>query len=209
MDTKKTVLYLIRHGQTEGNTRYIYQGQLNTDLTELGRTQAKLMGKRLSEIEPDAVYSSDLGRALETAEIACRVVDVEIQVRKGLRERNFGVFQGKPRTQVKETYPEAYALYRGKDPDFRIPDGESWSEFVRRIETSLTEIAREHTGSTVAVFTHGGVIGSFFTHQLGLSVQPALEKFAIPNGGFTKYEYHTEAFKLLSFSDTHHLDYKS
>jgi len=207
MDTNQTTLFLIRHGQTVGNTQKIYQGQLDTPLTQTGREQARMVGKRINQIRPDAVYSSDLGRSVETAEIACSDLDKEIYLHEGLRERNFGIFQGIGFKEAESQYPEIFAHYRGQDPDYRIPDGETQNELINRVTGALEDISKTNKGKTIALFTHGGVVGYFFAHQLGFTLASGIHAFAINNGSFSKFIYSEGAFSLQSFGDTHHMDY--
>ena len=207
MDNNQTILYLIRHGQTVGNTKNIYQGQMDTSLTSLGREQAKFVGKRINQIQPDNIYSSDLGRSFDTATIACMGIDKEITLHKGLRERHFGIFQGVQFKEAERQYPEIYAGYRGQDPDFIIPEGETWREFINRISNTIKEIAEDNYGKTITLFTHGGVVGYFFAYQLGFNMKPGKQIFSINNGSFTKYIYSKGHFDLQSFGDTHHMDY--
>jgi len=207
MGTGQTTLFLIRHGQTVGNTQKIYQGQMDTPLTPAGREQARLVGTRINQIKPDVVYSSDLGRSVETAEIACCELDKEIQLHKGLRERHFGIFQGIGFKEAERQYPEIFSNYRGQDPDFRIPKGETHRELIDRITKTLKEVAYGNAGKTIALFTHGGVVGYFFAHHLGFTMESGIHAFAINNGSFSKFLYSDGEFSLQSFGDTHHMDY--
>ena len=202
----ETILYLIRHGETEGNLKKAYQGQNNTPLTELGRRQAQQMGKRIGEIGVDIVISSDLGRSMETASIACSGTNREIIPHPGLRERHFGMFQGMKFDDAKAKYPDIFARYRGQEPDFRIPEGETWREFISRIKDTLEEIGEGYRGKTCALFTHGAVVGYFFAYQLGFFMEPGDLTYKVANGSFTKYLYREGKFVLLSFGDTHHME---
>lgn len=159
-------LYLVRHGETEWNVKGITQGQTNSSLTENGIQQAKDTAKALKDINFEAIFSSDLTRTQDTAEIIKLDREIIIQTSKLLRERSFGSFEGKHGNEWKETLKEKI-LEREK-----LSEEESWSfkltddietdeEILNRFILQLREIAIAYPNKTVLVVSHGGPIRMF------------------------------------------------
>ncbi|XP_030538801.1 phosphoglycerate mutase-like protein 4 [Rhodamnia argentea] len=156
-------IILVRHGQTESNVEKRIQGHLDVELTEAGRQQARAVADRLAkEGEISAIYSSDLKRATDTAElIAMACGGVNVIKDPDLRERNAGtLLQGLKRSAAPQKQPEAY---RSRERDQEIPGGgESKDQLYRRCTTCLQNIGLNHKGERVVVVTHGGVFGSLY-----------------------------------------------
>src|SRR4030095_2805652 len=123
MDRAQVII--VRHGQTEWNIKGIRQGNLDSRLTEKGMAQAKALAQRLARESFTALYSSDLGRAVQTAEEVASVTGHEIITDPRLRERHLGIFQGLSGEEIKQKHPEEYKLHRSLGPDYVIPGGES------------------------------------------------------------------------------------
>ncbi|CAN5738161.1 2,3-diphosphoglycerate-dependent phosphoglycerate mutase GpmB [soil metagenome] len=183
-------LWLIRHGETEHNLNGVFQGQLDTPLTDRGREQANATGRALAVVKLERIYASDLQRAHHTALVIAegRNVSVELDVR--LRELHYGVLQGVAYGNFREVLREhgvgddwgsGVFSERGDAP----PEGESLSDLVRRIDDFLSDAIHD-TGdsSEIAVVTHGGTIRTIMTELLGM---PAIHrgKIALANCGVT------------------------
>lgn len=174
-------LVLVRHGQTEYNLRGIYQGQADSPLTEEGRRQTRLLAPRLRALRTAAaLYCSDLGRARQTAQLLADPGRHTLVADPGLRERAYGVFQGLPKAEIAERFPEVWARYRSGDPDYAIPDGESQRQFLERVVATIDRLAGRHPGERVVAVTHGGVCTAFAKHVLGLGVD-APRRFDVGN----------------------------
>jgi broad specificity phosphatase PhoE len=150
-----TTLILARHGETDWNRRRIWQGQGDPPLNALGREQAAALASALGTVEIDAIYSSDLRRALETAEIVSAAKSVPIVVRAGLREIDVGSWTGLTHEEILERFPN------------QQHDGESREAFDARVVGALQEIGRSHDGERVLVVTHGGVVRALQRSMLG------------------------------------------
>src|SRR5207244_7585336 len=124
--------------------------------TEKGMAQAKALAQRLAQEKFSALYSSGLGRAVQTAEMIAAVTGHEIVTDARLRERNLGVFQGLNGDEIKEKFPEEYRFHRSLGPDYVIPNGESVKQQVERNIICLSEIAEKHFDEAIVVMTHGG-----------------------------------------------------
>ena len=158
----RTEVIIVRHGQTQWNIKGVRQGHLDSPLTEKGLAQAEALGERLAREKFTILYSSDLGRAVQTAQMISQATGHMIITDARLRERHLGIFQGLNAEEIKERYPEEYRLHRTLGPDYVIPGGESMHQQVARNVACLKEVAEKHAGETIAVVTHGGVLSGLF-----------------------------------------------
>ncbi len=164
-------IWLIRHGITEHNRNGRIQGQLDVPLSDQGRRQVHELAKRLRPGMIQAIYSSDLSRAKETAEIIARAIKLEIEeFRPDLREICFGRWQGHTMAEVAELYPKEFAIWKA-DRTYAAPHGgESFAQMTARGWQAVQEIAASHPGQNVAVVTHGGLIKGLLCMAQGIKL---------------------------------------
>ncbi|CAN6335590.1 unnamed protein product [Urochloa humidicola] len=174
---------VVRHGETSWNASRIIQGRLDQELNENGRQQAAMVARRLAqETKPAAVYSSDLKRATETAEMiaaACCVSDLVFD--RALTERHMGLFQGWSVDDAKSS--EAYKAFSRGGRDQELPGGgESLNQLSERCVSRLNEIAEKHKGERVVVVSHEAVI-----EEICRRANPAMSSVhdKIPNTSIT------------------------
>lgn len=161
-------LVVIRHGQTVANAIGILQGQTNTELDATGIRQAEVVAERLRDEHFDAAYSSDLGRAFNTAlAIASFHDNLEIIQTPALREWALGELEGLTFPILMEKYPDIMASFRRESENTLVPGGESQEEFQNRVGTFLDDIASKNQDKRVLVVTHGGVLQRIFRHAVG------------------------------------------
>jgi broad specificity phosphatase PhoE len=202
-------LIAIRHGETEWNVQGREMGQLDSPLTRRGVQQAEALVRRLSPIRLDALYSSDLGRAVQTGEIIATACGLQVQIDPALRERHMGIFQGLTLAEIRERFPNELAEYQRiadshPNVDYVIPGGESATQRLDRSVHTLTAIAIRHPGQTVAVITHGGFLMGFFEYVLGM--QPGNGwRFKRHNAAYSAFEYQDGKWSLETWNDTSHL----
>ncbi|MGH7795497.1 MAG: histidine phosphatase family protein [Candidatus Binatia bacterium] len=201
---QRTQLIIVRHGQTEWNIKGIRQGHLDSRLTERGVAQAKALAQRLARERFAALYSSDLGRAVQTAMTIADLTGHEIVTDPHLRERHLGIFQGLNGNEILEKYPEERRMLRTMGPDYVIPGGESMRQQVERNVAHLNNLARKHVGETIVVVTHGGVVSGFFRHTLEIPLD-APRRFEFVNAGLNVFTYEEEYWMLLTWGDVSHL----
>jgi probable phosphoglycerate mutase len=194
----------VRHGETVWNLDGRQQGHLHSELTPLGVRQAQAMAEGLAGEHFDALYSSDLGRAMQTAQILAERLELDVRAEPGLRERHLGMLQGLTMAEFRERYPEHYARLRSADADYVIPEGESARQRHRRCVRCAAEIAGRHPGGKVLVIAHGGVLNSFFRHALGLAVAGP-RRFCLYNGSINRFRIEDGEWSLVSWGETHHL----
>ncbi|MGH3022030.1 MAG: histidine phosphatase family protein [Gaiellaceae bacterium] len=163
-----TTVYLARHGQSDWNATRRWQGHADRPLTDLGRRQAVELAERLAETPLDAVYSSDLLRARETAEAVATPRGLPVHALPELREVDVGSWSGLTRAEAEERFPEAFARWR--DGGHGWEDGEAYEEMAERVFAAVLRVAAEHPGGAVLLVAHGGPIRALHAVALGLDV---------------------------------------
>ena len=167
----KTTLLAIRHGETVWNEENRFQGHGDSPLTEAGRHQVALLGRRMKKFRFDAMISSDLGRTRETAAIIADYTGHSVEIDSRLRERNYGVLEGLTVPEIRARHPEVLDRFKTDDPDYVIPEGESHRQHYRRNIEFIEDLLARRLGATVAVVAHGGVLDSIFRYVAHLSLE--------------------------------------
>ena len=183
-------LWIVKHGQTEWNLQGIIQGQKDSNLTELGIKQTEETANKLKSINFDAIFSSDSGRAIRTAEIIKLDRDITIQTSKLLRERNFGKFEGKQKylfqKELKDKIQEREKLTNENYDKYKLADDvESNDEVAVRFMIQLREIAVAYPGKQILIVTHSDCIKNFLI-RTGYQERQDLLKSSFKNGGHIK-----------------------
>ncbi|MDQ7030880.1 MAG: histidine phosphatase family protein [Ardenticatenia bacterium] len=149
-----TTIYAVRHGETPWNVEGRYQGQLDPPLNERGRAQAEATARALAPLHIDAIYSSDLKRAAQTAEALARLIHLPVRLDPRLREINQGEWQGVLVQEIERRWPVEFAGWRRAPWHHRPPGGERLQDVQERVLAALHDIVAQHPEGTVAVFTH-------------------------------------------------------
>jgi broad specificity phosphatase PhoE len=171
-----TTILLARHGETDWNRDGRWQGHSNTSLNVRGREQARELADELTA-EVDVVYSSDLARARETAEIVAARLGLEIRLDARLRERGFGAWEGLTHTEIEERDAEALARWRAGEGS-GADDAEPFDAFAQRMGHFLEDVLERHVGERVLVIAHGGSIRVI--HALATGLDYVRDHRAIP-----------------------------
>jgi broad specificity phosphatase PhoE len=166
-------VFLVRHGKSEWNVEGRRQGQLDSPLTEAGRCTAQRVGSILSELDADALFSSPLGRAWQTAQIIDAVVGLGVQSEAGLSEIDHGELAGLTKDEIERSNPGLLAERRSCLYDWRFPGGESYSDGDVRAAAALRRIAAAPARRPVLV-THEMIARMLVRNLLGLSPEDAL-----------------------------------
>ncbi|MDD4335421.1 MAG: histidine phosphatase family protein [Desulfotomaculaceae bacterium] len=162
---------MIRHGETVWNVASKLQGHANVTLSDNGRRQAELLGRRLAGLKFDGFYASDLARAYETARIISQYHNSQdIKTLPELREMNFGRWEGFSINEIQEMYPEEIKQWWETPLRTRLPGGESLGDVVKRTVTVVKTIVESRSGGNVLLVTHGGVIRSIVGTVLGMDL---------------------------------------
>lgn len=200
-----TRICMVRHGETAWNAEGRVQGQLDIPLNDVGRAQARATAEVLAGHDFTAIYCSDLLRVRQTAEPSARRLALPVSYLAELRERHYGMFETLTYVEVREKFPEQYARFRDKDPDFDFEGGESLRGFNVRSLKVIGDLIARHTGEQILVFTHGGVLEMVYRHarEVGLS---SPRDFEIPNAGINWIEVTPDAWKVWAWAEVAHLE---
>jgi 2,3-bisphosphoglycerate-dependent phosphoglycerate mutase len=169
MNAEQTTLLLIRHGETAWNAEHRIQGRLDVPLSTTGMWQTGRLAQRLAGEAIDAIVSSDLARAWMTGAPLADARGLTMVPEPRLRERVFGIFEGKTLGEIAAEHPDELAAWRARDVNWRVPGGESGAEFIARVLEALHEIVQAQAGRTVAVVTHGGVLDVVYRNARALA----------------------------------------
>ena len=200
-----TRIIAIRHGETAWNAETRMQGQLDIPLNAVGRWQAERAAAALADEGIDAIYSSDLRRALETAQALGRACAKPLVADIGLRERCFGVFEGLTFDEVGARWPEQSRRWRQREPDFAPEGSESLRQFSARCVATATRLVKAHPGQTVALVAHGGVMDCLYRAATRIDLQSP-RSWLLGNASINRLLYASQGFTLVGWSDTRHLD---
>lgn len=200
-----TRLCIVRHGETAWNAEHRVQGQLDVPLNAIGLAQARAASKALAQQKFDVIYSSDLSRARQTAQPAAELFALPVLIDKDLRERHYGIFERLTYAEVKQKFPEDYARFEAREPDYAFRTGESLKDFAERSIAVMSRIADQHRGRSILVFTHGGVLDHLYRHITGLPLS-AQRDFGIPNAGLNRVEVTSAGWRILAWAEIAHLD---
>ncbi len=204
-----TELLIIRHGQTAWNKMKRLQGHSDIPLNEKGEQQAIALGESLKSESLDAIFASDLQRAVKTAEEIAKWHSLPVNIDSDLRERCYGKFEGMHPEEIEQQYPHSHAAWHSADPDHIFPPGERNAESVRqfyhRALSALMRCAEQYPRQKIAVIAHFGIVESAYRAAnaipLGESARmpvlnTSINRFAIDNG----------EIRLMTWGEATHLE---
>jgi broad specificity phosphatase PhoE len=203
-----TKLFLVRHGQSAGNAEGRFGGHSPTPLSDLGFEQARLTAEALAREKINAIYSSDLLRAVQTAEPLSKLVGIPIVTSEAFRERNVGVLEGLTFDESKQEYPNDYYALVNRNIHHVITKGESYTNLLDRITVELRNLLRKHRGERIAVFTHTGALCFMTLHLLGAIHRGTKQTpwIITSNCGINRFEIRgSRNIRVLALNDTRHL----
>ena len=197
-------LLLVRHGDTELNSAERYWGRGDVKLSPAGLEQAEKLRDRLAVEKIDAVYSSDLERALVTAEIIASNHQLAVITCAELREVNFGQLEGLTFSEICQLYPEVARSWAERNPQFKYPGGESLIEFNKRVSKFLNKLEEHAVEETVLVVAHAGVLRTLVCRLLGINLQRRWQ-IRIDLASLSILETHQQGAILNLLNDVSHL----
>lgn len=153
-----TNLYIVRHGETELNRNKVYQGWIDSKLTEEGKKQCGELRNKLKGIAFDVVITSPLRRAVDSAEIIIGSESKELILCDGFKELNFGQWDAMNYKDIEKAYPEEWKLWSEDWVNYTIPGGENFNMFYERVRISLFEILHKYRDKTVLLVAHEGTL---------------------------------------------------
>jgi len=195
------LLYCVRHGESTYNLEGRLQGQSDTHLSPLGQKHAAAIAATLSQLPIQAIYSSPLSRALETAQPLADALGLSPHCDDRLKEIDIGVFQGTLAAELGDRFPQEAARWRSQDPDYQIPGGESRRQLMARAAAAFREI-HEAGHEQAVVVAHGGVLAAAL--KALLAVPAERNPFSLYNGSISMLQWNGQV-KLMTLNQTDHL----
>lgn len=200
----KTRVFLVRHGETDWNRELRVMGQVDIPLNERGRAQARRTAELLAREDFAAIYSSDLSRAVETAQILAAPHRLDIITLPELREAFYGAWEGLTRDEVLKKFPEEYQMRRTDPENFRPSAGESRKELYERASKIFVELVARHPKQKILIVSHGGTIRAILRYALGLG--PGNGHFAVDNCGITIIDREEDdSYEVFTVNSVFHL----
>lgn len=203
----KTTFYIVRHGESVGNLHRICLGHTDLDLTELGLMQAQKTADALADVEFSAIYSSDLQRAVHTAEPHAAKRGLAINTSSDFRELYFGNWENASVLMLKEKFHEQFMIgWRQNFGTFTAPEGESVVAMAERMVRGLKNIAKEHPGEVVLLTSHAAAIRALWGKISGHEPHEWADAFPFPtNASYSVLECDGEELTAVSYSNDQHL----
>lgn len=198
-----TEIILARHGETEWNLAEIFRGQIDVELNETGLKQAELLGEYLSQTKIEVIYSSPKKRALKTAELMASHHPLDVVVTPGLRDLDFGQWQGLSQQEVKEQYQELYTAWMKAPHQLKMPGGESLDDVRQRALGVVDEVIAKYKG-TVILVSHRVVNKVLICALLGLD-NSHFWQIRQDTCGIITFTYENGQFVLTEHNNTSYL----
>ena len=199
-----TELLFIRHFETDWNRQQRFQGQIDVPLNATGQAQAARMAERLAADRHDALFSSDLLRARETAAPLARHWGHGAVPLPGFREQHFGVLEGLDAPTIQARHPDLWLRWLEHRADYALPGGESLRQFHTRVMAAVRELVSSQAGRRLAVVTHGGVLDMLWRSAHGLPLD-GMRACEIPNTGLNRLRWAGGALQVEAWADAVHL----
>ncbi len=200
-------LIIVRHGQSEGNRDRMFTGHGPSPLTERGREEARAVAARIATDPVDAIFSSDLPRAVQTAEPLAATTGIAIVQDAALREKNFGDLTGKRFVEIETEYPDVWRGLLARDPMYQPPGGESHAECRARVGGFLSRLFESHPSGRVVLVSHGVAINHMLYSLLHVpSDSPSPAVFQIDNCSIQRAIRQADGtVRMMAINDTAHL----
>jgi broad specificity phosphatase PhoE len=201
----KVRLYLVRHGQTVANAERRFQGHKDFPLSDFGKEQVQRVADRLQDVPLDFIYTSDLGRAITTAEAIAQRHSKPVVQNPIFREYSWGAFDGRTLEEAEELYPHLVKRNVEDWSTIDIPNKEVYRDFLNRADLGLKKLFDNHMGKRVLLVSHGRYLNAFMTRILRLKDEGSWA-FSFVNTSVTVVDFlHNRKPKIRLFNDTNHL----
>jgi 2,3-bisphosphoglycerate-dependent phosphoglycerate mutase len=197
-------IFVVRHGETDWNLAQRFQGHTDIPLNAKGERQAELLAARLADEPIEAIYTSDLKRAHATAEASAQRHGLQLRIEPGLRERNFGVFEGHTFSEIAARFPDEHRRWSSREPDFSVDGGESLLQVSTRIAAVLDSVAGRHAEGCILLVTHGGALDIIYRRVLGIDLHQPRE-WPTPNAAVNHLRFVNGRWQMVAWADEEHL----
>jgi len=195
---------IVRHGETDWNAISRIQGQQDVALNYRGIQQAQAAATHLAGQHFDALYSSDLKRAYDSAIPLSKIINLPVQTTPSIREWKLGILEGLLRTEAEQQYPDIYPIYDQQHPDSLIPQGETIRQRHQRACQWLEDKSLQHQNQHILVITHGGILDDWYRHVKNIPLETSRD-WLLNNAGISQFEKTNGQWKLLIWSEISHL----
>ncbi len=197
----KTIIYFIRHGESQANKRDAFIGHTDLDLTKLGHQQAQMAAEYLKDIPADVIYASDLKRAYNTAMHTAEMKGMNVIKNENLREIYAGKWEDKTFNELENTFNDSYSVWLNDIDKAKCPDGETVEEMKERVVSEVMKIAEKNIGKTVFIFSHGtpiravnAVCKSCTLKDVPWATNASITKAEYTNGKLDIVEYANDSY---------------
>jgi phosphoserine phosphatase len=199
-----TRVYLVRHGTTEWNKEEIFRGRLDCKLNETGQAEARALAEYFTDIPLQAIYSSPLSRAMETAQAVAQAKALPVVSLPEFIDMDFGEWQGLPLREVREKYSDLYRLWRERPEAVHFPGGENLAQVRARAWEGLQKVLRENPDKTALILSHRVVTKVLICAVLGLD-DSHFWQIKQDTTAVNRIEHNRGAFVASLINDTCHL----
>jgi len=201
----RTTIVIVRHGECEGNREGLFRGRCDFPLNENGIRQAEALANELKNLGISRIFSSPLSRATETASRISRTSNAEWEIREGFNNIALGKWEGRPKKEVEEEYPEEWRLWIEHPERLHIPGGETLADVQRRAFSNLEHLVRIHSGKTIAIVSHRAVIKPLLAVCLGVA-EPSFWKLHVDTASYSVLVHEEKrGYCLTLLNQTRHL----
>ena len=200
-----TEIIIIRHGETEWNKTGRFQGHSDVPLSVEGRAQAEALGRNLALDHVDAIYASDLIRAMETAAPLAARFGLTVTPDPLLRELNFGAWEGRSFNDVNAEHSDTMKRFYNDPEHADIPESEPFPVFQKRVAGRVREIVRAHQGKRIVIVSHGASIRILLADILAMPIRSIWHVSQL-NTAVNKIRFEDDGFAIVTLmNDTSHL----
>jgi probable phosphoglycerate mutase len=200
-------ILLARHGETVFNVEGRWQGQADSPLTERGRAQAAELARALADEQITAVYSSDLGRAADTAAEVASLHNLQVTAERRLQEINVGAWTGKNRDEINAEFPGGLKAWASQPSAYELPDGETIGAAQARALEFFGDRMPAHSGEAVVVISHGALCQTILVNAIGGTVDDLWLKEGVDNCQISRLEWTADrGLQLIQLVDVRHLE---
>jgi broad specificity phosphatase PhoE len=199
-----TRVYLVRHGTTDWNKEEIFRGRLDCKLNETGHSEARALAAYFTDIPFQAIYSSPLSRAMETAQAVAQAKALPVVPHPGFIDMDFGEWQGLPLREVREKYSDLYRLWRERPEAVHFPGGENLTQVRARAWEGLQKVLRDNPERTTLILSHRVVTKVLICAVLGLD-DSHFWQIKQDTTAVNCIEYNRGSFVTSLINDTCHL----
>ncbi len=203
--SSRVKIYLIRHGESEGNKEKRFRGREDFPLSEAGKEQVRNLGIALKDSGIQLIYSSPLIRAYDTARAVAETTGAKIITEPDFRSIALGEWEGKTKEEIEKLYPEEFRIWLSNPEKLRMPGFEPIPSLRRRAMRALNRVVRENPGKTIAVVSHTAVLKVIFAGILGLK-PPYFWKVQFDTASYSLIKHDEDrGYSVVFLNYTHHL----